>query len=151
MNDLGRLITNSLLSGEDFLKSSRIAKMNYGHCTSLIIPMELESVTQYVSINSSLPVKSYVLKDELNKKYVMRPDNFIMSNYSEFIETKSNIAEVSNVILFNYVKVILRCKESLGFINDYYLNVSYKNCIFQTGQPTSADYFDCIHLEGKSI
>ena len=101
MNDLGKLITNSLLSGEDFLKSSRIAKMNYVHCTSLIIPMELESVTQYESINSSLPVKSYIMKDMLNKKYVMRLDNFIEMNYNEYLETKSNIAEVSNVPVWN--------------------------------------------------
>lgn len=151
MNDLGKLITNSLLSGGDFLKSSRIAKMNYGHCTSLIIPMELESVTQYESINSSLPVKSYIMKDMLNKKYVMRPDNFIIMNYNEYLETNSNIAEVSNVILLNYVKVILRCKESVGVINDYILNVSYKNCIFQTGEYTSANYVDCMNLEGRTL
>lgn len=151
MNDLGRLITNSLLSGDDFLKASRVAKMNYGNWTSLIIPMEVERVTQYEHINGSGLLKSYVLKDELNNTHLMRPDNFIMMNYNEYLETKLNIAKVSNVILFNYVKVVLRCKESVGVINDYVLNVSYKNCVFQTGEYKSANYVDCIHLEGRTL
>ena len=137
MNDLGNLIARLALGDEELIKKYRAGIVRFTGYTQIYFPVERISGDD----------NDYIVEDMCKNVYNIDLDDFLISNYNQYVEyTDRNMVVISNVYFSKYIQVVLRCKEKVGVINDYVLNILYDNCVFESGDVQKATYRKCRHL-----
>lgn len=137
MNNLGNLIARLALGDEELIKKYRAGIVRLTGHTQIFFPVERISGDD----------NDYVVEDMCANIYNIDLDDFLISNYNQYVEyTDRNMVVISNVYFSKYIQVVLRCKEKVGVINDYVPNILYDNCVFESGDVKKATYSNCRHL-----
>lgn len=152
MNDLGNLITKVLLGGESVRDEYNCLCQDYVDHLYITIPFEVSKTMQYMDVQNSGVMTISTLKDMKGEQYKLEISDFENIGYNEYIEARGKPKVlISNIYMPIFIKVRLRCLNNNGLKGDYMVNVSYDNCMFETGKVTSAKYHNCLDWEGRTV